>query len=248
MMRLIMTKHIQKIYHTELINYFNNFMEIKSHNQTLNCQLKSVFKTYIPKFVVYMVLCLICTSINAQEANEDPDTEHVTLYWENLLEDAIEQGNFEDGKNYFYELQRNGHVSEYAIYNATTCFKGLGLYEECMDAVREWTAKNECSIPWPNLRYGECYFFMDDYNSAKYYFEQFITWANNNDFEPGSYEYGIYAQCLKKLYRYAEAEIYYAKFLSAFLQEEDVSLEKCYLSSEKRYVGWYLYNMAESLA
>ena len=217
---------------------------IKSHNQTLNCQLKSVFKTYILKLVVYMFLCLICTSINAQEANKDSDTEDVASYWENLLEDAVEQGNYEDGKKYFYELQRNGHVSESAIYNAATCLKRLGLYEECMDAVREWAAKNECSFPWPNLRYGECYYGMNDYNNAKYYFEQYITWANNNDFELGSYEYGIYAQCLKDLYRFAEAEIYYTKFLSALLQEEHVSLEKCYLSSEKRYVGWHLYNMA----
>ena len=219
-------------------------MKIKSHGQKLNCQLISVLKTYIPKFVVYMVLFLICTSINAQEANEYSDTEDVTLYWENLLEDAIEQGNYEDGKNCFYELQRNGYVSEYAIYSAATCFKRLSLYEECMEAVREWTAKNECSFPWPNLIYGECYYYTDDYSSAKYYLDQYITWANDNDFELGSYEYGIYAQCLKKLYRYAEAEIYYTKFLSTFLQEEDVSLEKCYLSSEKKYVGWYLYNMA----
>lgn len=166
---------------------------------------------------------------------------------EDLLKESLENDDLTAALQYVNILNQRDTMSILALLNCADYYIDVQKYQECIDFCNKWSTKMGDSYDGLfDREYGQSYYFLSDYKCAAKYLKSYILWCDENDLNVGSFDYGLYSECLYETQQYKPACKYFEKYFSIASEEENTTIDRLYLSKWKESHGYKFYDYAFS--
>ena len=158
---------------------------------------------------------------------------------EDLLKESLENDDLTAALQYVNILNQRDTMSILALLNCADYYIDVQKYQECIDFCNKWSTKMGNSYDGLfDREYGQSYYFLSDYKCAAKYLKCYILWCDENDLNVGSFDYGLYSECLYETQQYKPACKYFEKYFSIASEEENTTIDRLYLSKWKESHGY----------
>ena len=165
--------------------------------------------------------------------------------FEERLQHAFSTGSYSWGVKFADSLILRKDISPETMVNCAKCYLEAKDYKKAYDYCLQNLAKaNTLGIGGIfRLFIGETYYYQGSYKDAERHFEEYISWAQENnmlDTQP----LGEYADILYKLWKYDQAEHFFDEYFKSVSRTEGVSIDRLNGCTKAKTYGEVFYNRA----
>ncbi len=207
------------------------------------------------RIVLFLAFISTINIVVAQESNDlhnSADSTFITqidstfteAHLDSLLRESLYKGDYEAAKTYAKELSELDSLSYNSAYDCASYF----IYTEKYESGIKFCKYIEDRFPSYHavLRpiYGECYFYLKDYNTACNYFKEDFELCEDIGIEQNTFDTKLYAKSLYLTHQYSDAEFIYQTYFDRSLKQEGLTISDVDKSEYRSQYGYTLYDYA----